>query len=79
MKTFIILVLFFWGIYSAGAFLFNSFTSYNDTGDEIGRSRSGLQVFKDHDTGCEYLSRGFFSPIVIRLSSEGIPKGCNAK
>lgn len=42
---------------------------YDDTDDAAARKRSGMRLYTDHGTGCQYLG-GLFS-LTPRLSSNG--------
>ena len=76
MKTGIILGLFLWGIIAAVSFITGAFF-YNDTDDQINRTHSGLTLYKDYGTGCEYVSAGHFN-LAPRTGANGSHKGCNA-
>lgn len=49
---------------------------YDDTDpprDDLWRSRSGLVLYTDSKTGCQYVKAGLFGGITPRLSEEGKP------
>ena len=47
---------------------------YDDT--DFGDERSGLSLFTDNLTGCQYLKAGLFGGITPRLYSDGSQVGC---
>ena len=49
---------------------------YDDTDNEIESLRSGMYLYTDHGTGCQYLSAGFARVLVPRLTATGSHK-CN--
>jgi len=57
-------------------FIFNAFNSYDNTDDIINEKRSGLLVYTDHFTGCQYLKAGYFGSIIPRLDRNGKHIGC---
>ena len=77
MKTGIILGLFIWGVIAAGTFILSAFADYDDTDDQTNRTRSGLKLYKDHGTGCEYLSSGHFH-LTPRTGMNGTQAGCRS-
>lgn len=48
---------------------------YDNTDDSLNRERSGLIIYTDHLTGCEYLG-SFFGGPTPRLNSNGNHIGC---
>lgn len=61
-------------IYVCIWFLASMFTPYDSTDDAENSERSGMRLYIDHGTGCQYLSGGgLFGPIGItpRLDSDG--------
>lgn len=50
---------------------------YDDTDPTVrewwGRSRSGLALYTDHKTGCQYVKAGLFGGITPRLDEQGRP------
>jgi len=47
-----------------------SLFSTDDT-DKSGWKRSGMQLYTDHKTGCQYLSGGLFGGITPRVDENG--------
>lgn len=45
-------------------------TPYDST-DQGTERRSGLQLYIDHETGCEYISKPYFGSLQPRLDKEG--------
>lgn len=50
---------------------------YDDTDDRENRQRSGMYLFTDHGTGCQYLGR-ILGGLVPRLDQDG-KQVCRAK
>ena len=50
---------------------------YNSTDDVNNEVRSGMSLHTDYATGCQYLSRGYFSGLVPRVDGSGAHVGCN--
>ena len=46
------------------------FRDYDSTDDAVKGERSGLKLYIDHETGCEYIS-SFFGSLSLRLDSKG--------
>lgn len=66
MLTILICILVIYGIiYTL------SFTGRDSTDSTTSRERSGLRLYTDHGTGCQYLRAGFFSPLQPRLDKMG--------
>ena len=55
----------------AGAMLYTVAAPYNDTDNVAEEERSGLYVYTDHGTGCQYLKAGFSSSLVPRMDGKG--------
>lgn len=52
-------------------------TPYDNTDDIENGIRSGMGLYTDNFTGCQYLSReGYFSSLTPRLDREGEQIGC---
>ena len=52
-------------VYSLG------FTSRDDTDSKVTKKRSGLSLYTDYGTGCQYLKAGLFSKMEPRLDKNG--------
>ena len=72
MGNFILLV----AVVLALLWVFDSDRAFDSTDDLENEVRSGLIIFTDHDTGCEYLGR-LISGVTPRLDAEGNHMGCN--
>ena len=48
---------------------------YDSTDNVAEKERSGLGLYTDHLTGCQYLSAGF-SGLTPRLNVKGLHEGC---
>lgn len=46
------------------------FTPYDDSDDKQAKERSGLSVYTDHLTGCQYLGKTF-GPPTPRMGKDG--------
>lgn len=46
-------------------------TPYDNTDDKENSVRSGMSLFTDNLTGCQYLSGGLFGGITPRLNADG--------
>jgi hypothetical protein len=53
------------------------FRPYDDTDDELNRVRSGMQLFTDNKTGCQYLKGSYFAELTKRVDGNGRHVGCN--
>jgi hypothetical protein len=51
-------------------------TPYDNTDDQLNGERSGMGLYTDNLTGCQYLSSGFLGGITPRLDSDGKHVGC---
>lgn len=51
-------------------------TPYDDTDDKAKRERSGMVLYTDHGTGCQYLRGGLLGGMTARLDGEGRHVGC---
>ena len=63
-----IMVMLFFGwvlIYYTG------FTGRDDTDSKATRERSGLSLYTDYGTGCQYIKGGLFGKITPRLNRNG--------
>lgn len=49
---------------------------YDDTDDVVNKKRSGLVLYTDNKTGCQYLSPGLFGNLSPRLDGQGRHLGC---
>ncbi len=47
----------------------NRFVPYDDTDDKP--TRSGMRLYTDHGTGCQYLSPGVFGGLTPRARQDG--------
>lgn len=56
--------------------LVNYYRSFDDTDNEATRERSGMSLYTDHGTGCQYVQAGLFGDIMPRLDSIGNQVGC---
>ena len=56
-----------------------SFIPYYDTDDDLNEIRSGMSLYTDHLTGCQYLKAGFFGSGMPRLNGAGEHIGCISK
>jgi len=69
--------LYRWGLLInilAGIFLLHilfSLNKFDSTDDIKNKKHSGLILYTDHATGCQYLKGGLFGAIYPRLDSEG--------
>ena len=52
-------------------------TPYDDTDDVANGERSGMILYTDNLTGCQYLKAGLFGGMTPRLDREGQQVGCN--
>jgi hypothetical protein len=52
-------------------------TPYDDTDDIENGKRSGMRLFTDNLTGCQYLQAGLFGGMSPRYDREGNHIGCN--
>jgi len=57
---------------------FNSVRPYDDTDDIVNKIRSGLSLFTDNKTGCQYIKGGYFNQMTKRVNGEGDHVGCKA-
>jgi hypothetical protein len=54
------------------AFLvYDHYRAFDNTDDAATRTRSGMRLWIDHGTGCEYLSPGLFGGLNPRLDKQG--------
>lgn len=44
---------------------------YDDTDNFEKKERSGMRLYTDHKTGCQYLRAGLFSGLTPRLGADG--------
>lgn len=56
--------------------LLNFSVPYDTTDDTTNKTRSGLSLYTDHLTGCQYLRAGIFGGITPRLTANGKHQGC---
>lgn len=56
--------------------LFDLFNPYDSTDDEKNGERSGLVLYTDNLTGCQYLNAGYFGGMSPRLDKSGNQVGC---
>jgi len=49
---------------------------YDNTDDVLNETRSGMSLYTDNLTGCQYLKAGFFGGIVPRVNGNGRHIGC---
>lgn len=54
----------------------DSVRPYDSTDDETAGVRSGLILFVDNLTGCQYLKGGFFGGVTPRVDGNGSQIGC---
>ena len=52
------------------------FMPYDSTDNISNRDRSGLVLYRDHMTGCEYIKGGLIGGITPRLDGNGNHIGC---
>jgi hypothetical protein len=64
----------FWAIVVA-ILVWAWFQPYDSTDDTLRKERSGLAIYTDHGTGCQYVGR-FFGGLTPRLDKDGKPM-CN--
>ena len=57
-------------LFYALASLASNYLAARDDSDPPG-GRSGMLIFTDHLTGCQYLSRPFYSSLTPRLGADG--------
>lgn len=50
---------------------------YDDTDDAANSERSGMRLFTDNLTGCQYLQAGLFGGMSPRTDGTGKHVGCN--
>ncbi len=69
-----------WGILFVLIFsveiLINYFRDYDDTDDEANRERSGLELYTDNKTGCQYLRASYFAELTKRVDGNNNHVGC---
>ncbi len=53
-----------------------AFRPYNDTDDAVNGNRSGMALYTDNLTGCQYLKAGFFGELTPRRDGKGTHVGC---
>jgi len=51
-------------------------TPYDNTDNASAGKRSGLNLYTDHLTGCQYVKAGWFSNLVPRMDGSGKQVGC---
>lgn len=51
-------------------------TPYDTTDDVINKKRSGMALYTDHQTGCEYLQGSSWGAITPRTDRDGHHLGC---
>ena len=56
--------------------LLSYFTPYDDTDDMLNKERSGMALYTDNLTGCQYLKGGLAGGITPRLSADEKHIGC---
>ncbi len=49
---------------------------YDDTDDRQNKVRSGMFLYTDHMTGCQYLKAGFFGGMIKRTDINDKHIGC---
>lgn len=59
------------------AFLSDWLTPYDDTDDIENGERSGMALYTDNLTGCQYLNASFFAELTPRVDGNGKHVGCN--
>lgn len=59
--------LIFWLV----AFALDSMRAFDDTDDQVNKERSGLGLYTDHLTGCQYIKAGYFGGTTPRLAVDG--------
>jgi hypothetical protein len=52
-------------------------TPYDDTDDVENGVRSGMHLYTDSLTGCQYLKGSFFAELTPRVDGNGRHVGCN--
>lgn len=52
-------------------------TAYDDTDDTANKERSGMRLFTDYGTGCQYLQAGLFGGMTPRWNHAGDHVGCH--
>ncbi|MCP5019322.1 MAG: hypothetical protein GY938_29165 [Ketobacter sp.] len=50
---------------------------YDDTDDAAKGERSGMALYTDNLTGCQYLKASFFAELTPRVDGDGKHVGCN--
>jgi hypothetical protein len=65
------------GAISLGLWVVSYMTPYDDSDDRQNGKRSGMIVYTDHLTGCQYLKGGAFGGMTPRLDGAGRQVGCN--
>ena len=53
-----------------------TFPAYDDTDDKVNGTRSGMVLYTDNLTGCQYLKAGLIGGITPRLDVNGNHVGC---
>ena len=48
-----------------------TFIFSDDTDNPVTKTRSGLSLYTDHGTGCQYLKAGMFGNLIPRLDENG--------
>lgn len=64
-KIIITAVVLYFGIAAYGHF----YTPYDDTDNEAYNLRSGMKLYTDYGTGCQYLSTPFSNNLIPRMDS----------
>ena len=58
------------------SWIFEIFIPYDNTDDVGKQKRSGMGLYTDNLTGCQYLSNGMFSALTPRLNNKNEQVGC---
>lgn len=58
-------------------FTYGYFQPFDSTDDETNRERSGMILYTDHMTGCQYLQAGILGGITNRVDINGNHVGCH--
>lgn len=67
----VVLVIALLIVIALGYFMHTFRVGYDDTDNTVAGERSGMRLYTDHATGCQYLAPGVFGGLSPRLDSTG--------
>ena len=73
LNSVVVVCLIIWLVAIVGDWL----TPYDDTDDIESGVRSGMVLYTDNLTGCQYLKGSFFAELTPRVNGKGRHIGCN--